>query len=230
MPNILQKTVAGRNRYYVEGDALISRRKPLVGCSAIAHYADATDNDNLLRWAAGAALASGYRDEYKLISQYAMDIGSMLHQEVDQYIADESIPSSPSDLFNIWRKALQRKKIEWWASEYRVYHRQLLYGGTADAIGTWGKDVVVFDWKTGNKSSYTFKPSQAVQVAGYCLALEEMHILDPSIPVPTAGVVMYIYKNTGTAEWRSINLEQAKEVFQLCHGIYVRTQKGGLYE
>ena len=200
-----------------------------MGCSSIANYADSNDNDNLLRWAASAAIASGYRDQFQVISQEAKDIGNMVHSEIDQYISD-SVPSSPSRLFDVWRESLKHQSIKWWQAEYQVYNRELLYGGTVDAVGRWNEDVVVFDWKTGNKSNYNFKPSQAVQVAGYCLALEQMNALDPSIPVPTAGVIMYIYKNTGTAEWRFINLDQAKEVFRLCHSIYVRTLKGGLYE
>jgi hypothetical protein len=229
MFDIQQKTINGSHRYYVKGDKQISQRSPLVSCSALAQYADAADTAGLLRWAANAALATGNPDQHSILSQIAMDIGSQLHQEIDQYISD-SVPSSPSGLFDVWRESLKHQSIKWWQAEYRVYNRELLYGGTVDAVGRWNEDVVVFDWKTGNKSNYNFKPSQAVQVAGYCLALEQMNTLDPSIPVPTAGVIMYIYKNTGTAEWRFINLDQAKEVFRLCHSIYVRTLKGGLYE
>ena len=92
-------------------------------------------------------------------------------------------------------------------------------------MGAIGDEPIIFDWKTKNKTSSP-SPNDAVQLAGYALAIEAMDSESLPMPIPTRGAVVYLYKDTGKARWCEVNLDKAKAAFMHCLNLY---KAGGYY-
>ena len=112
-----KKTKQGKTNYYVKGDQLVSARTPLVGCSTIAKYAVLDNPRNLLIWAAENALRTGNVMEFENLQSQAMNLGSNVHEEIDEYTSTNAKPISPSGLFKAWHKSMSRHSIDWWGSD-----------------------------------------------------------------------------------------------------------------
>ena len=233
MVTIKQVKSGQGHRYRVDGDERVDPALPLVSCSTIARYADSSGGDGLLYWAADHALATGKRDAFKDASNEAIAVGNDLHAEVSEHISTGEQPDDPSALFGAWYSSMQERGIEWLATEWMVYHPDLLYAGQVDAIGVVDDEVTLFDWKTTDGLDKRGKPKQlgqtthAAQVGGYWLAMSEQG--DTGLPIPQRLVICYVLKDVLEVEWRYVNLSRAVAAFGAAYGVYAATRES-LYD
>jgi len=233
MGTIRQVKYGNGHRYYVEGDERVDPALPFVSCSTIARYADSGGGDGLLYWAADHALATGKRDAFKDASNAAIAVGNDLHAEIEAHISTGEQPANPSALFGAWYSSMQERGIEWLATEWMVYHPELLYAGQVDAIGVVDGEVTLFDWKTTDgldkrgKRKSLGQITHAVQVGGYWLAMS--HQGNADIPLPTRLVICYVLKDTLEVEWRYVDISSAVIAFSKAHGVHTSTRES-LYE
>lgn len=116
------------------------------------------------------------KKEYKTVKQYACDIGTQVHDAIEQYIktgADLTGTLKPEVengflAFLEWEKANVKKWIE---VETKIYHPHLIYAGTYDGIfESLDGRIVLVDFKT-SKAIYD---SYWLQVASYMHARESI--------------------------------------------------------
>ncbi len=177
------------------------------------------DTGGLMQWSADCAvehirnfLAEGYiesmvdwdkaRYAYKEVSKEATDIGTEVHDLVESYItaylAGEDFDcggfSKPIDngydAFLKWDRGIRPKYI---ASEMTVHSDTHRYAGTLDCVCKLDGKLYIIDFKT-SKAHY---PKNAVQLAAYKVAYEEMTGLD----VEGVGVLR-LDKITGEPDWK----------------------------
>lgn len=107
----------------------------------------------------------------------AGDIGTKVHEHIENYLQYETEPKIPLDAkeeqnayncFKDWYDTIGYElKVE--SLERKVYSKKYNYTGTTDALFTYNKEYIIYDWKT---SSGIFH-SHLLQVTGYAMALEE---------------------------------------------------------
>ena len=234
MGAIRQVKYGSGHRYYVEGDERVDPALPLVSCSTIARYTDSGSGDGLLYWAADHALATGKRAAFKAASNAAIAVGNDLHAEISQHISTGEQPKNPSPLFGAWYSSMQERGIKWLATEWMVYHPNLLYAGQVDAIGVVDDEVTLFDWKTTDGLSKNGKrkslgqTTHAAQVGGYWLALSKQG--NAEIPIPQRLVICYVLKDVLEVEWRYVSVDRASDAFRAAYEVYRCVGNGGLYE
>jgi hypothetical protein len=239
MVEIRKVDYKGGHRYRVIGDPAIAEKQLLPSCSTIAKHADSGGGDGLINWALDAWETTGQKDGFELLRNQATDIGTGLHKEIHEYISrkiqdDSHEPENPSDLFGKWYSSMHERGVKWIGAEIMVYHRELLYGGTIDALAVVDGKPTIFDWKTTTqlnakgKKKYFKSADHAVQVAGYLMALKSTSRNMWLAPDVQTAYIVYIYRDTMEIEWREINIDKAMVAFRACNTLY--DIKGGLYE
>ena len=219
--------------YKVVGDDRVDPSLELPSVSNIARLATAPFMKGLFIWAINAYISSNNIYEFEKLRHDAGVYGSYIHDILANTIKGTYEPRQESDetkqLVKVWRELMDSYGITFADAELAVYNPLSLYAGTFDAIGTVGSDfneeTIIFDWKTKNKKSPP-SPNDAVQLAGYALAIEAMDSEPLPMPKPTRGVVVYLYRDTKTARWCEVDLEKAKVGFNHCLGLY---KAGGYY-
>ena len=238
--------------YHVTGDSRVSETLGLPSCSSMSRYADSSGADALMGWAVKLYRQTANPQEFKRAGKEAQQIGKDLHDSISEYVATGEQPVDASPLYGAWYSNIMENGVNLTHSEMMVYHPELLYGGTLDAIGTVDGVPTLFDWKTTDEYRYltdanakpdldkkgqqkrakkTFRnPVYATQIGGYSLALQEM---GGSTPLVHQAYVVYIFKDTHNVLWEKINLPQAQLAFQTCATLYGATRakagQGGLY-
>ena len=219
------------HRYYVSGDERVDPARPLATVSQIAGYAGSRKGDGLLYWAVDQYIKTHQRNGFDLSRSRSAAIGSELHQQISEYIVEGEHPSTPSALFGAWYSSMHERGTEWLDSERMVYHPEMLYAGTLDAIGIVDGIVTLFDWKTtngldgkGNRKALG-EANHAAQIAGYRLALQATQ----ENPIPEQLVICYIQRDTHEVAWRSVDVEKATRLFLNCHAMYTSENEGGFY-
>lgn len=124
------------------------------------------------------------------------------------YSDDETIEKAKRALeaFHGWAARVSLKVL---ATEIPLVHETLEYGGTPDGIGIVDGAAVLLDWKTGNRTY----PEHLVQLAAYRELLRDaatravpgVAVLD--LPVPAAGVLIRLDKETGEPHARTLPSE-----------------------
>jgi hypothetical protein len=157
----------------------------------------------------------GDLDAPRRLSKEAMDSGTALHDDIDQYIKSAMVAEG-NPAFVAWMHEVGERK-EWLAAEQFVFNRALSYGGTADAFSLspeWGsRDSVIWDWKTKNPESYAKYGGSAkdhAQLAAYAMALREMG----SILAPSSGYIAYVMRDGSGVDVVPVDLEQGWELFK----------------
>lgn len=112
---------------------------------------------------------------HKHITREAADIGSSVHNFIEKYLAGEGgqMPASlqgrsACTAFLKWYEDHPNVKIL--ESEMKVYHPELKYAGTVDAVAEIDGDLYVIDFKTSSK----VYPEHHIQCAAYAKAIELM--------------------------------------------------------
>jgi len=238
--------------YRVTGDARVPETLALPSCSGISRFADSSGADGLMGWAVKLYRQTGNPQEFKRAGQEAQQIGKALHENIYEWVETGETPADASPLYGAWYSNIMENGVRLTQAEAMVYHPDLLYGGTLDAIGTVDGVPTLFDWKTTDEFRYptdedgnpmldkagtskrtkkTFhSPSYAAQIGGYSLALREM---GESTPAVNQAYIVYIFKDTRNVLWERVNLPQAERAFEDCAHLYGSTRakagQGGLY-
>jgi len=113
------------------------------------------------------------KKEYRRIKIAEADVGKAIHEWVSDWIKGRK-PEMPLDEkvvngITAFLKFQKEHKIKWLESERVVYSKKHGFAGILDAVGKMGKDLVLFDFKSGN----AIYPEMWFQVAGYQIAYEE---------------------------------------------------------
>ena len=238
--------------YRVTGDARVPETLALPSCSSMSRYADSSGADGLMGWAVKLYRQSGNPQEFKRAGKEAQEVGKALHDDISEYVGTGMQPLGASPLYGAWYSNIMENGVNLTHSERMVYHPELLYGGTLDAIGTVDGVPTIFDWKTTDEYRYPTEPdgspvldktgkpkrikksfhspNYAAQIGGYSLALQEM---GGSTPVVSQAYIVYVFKDTRNVLWEKVNLPQAQLAFQTCATLYGATRakagQGGLY-
>lgn len=113
--------------------------------------------------------------EYKGIREdtlaHAATKGSSVHNAIELYLkfGIEDIPPEHAGYFQAFKQWLADYKPKTVGSEARMYHKTLLYAGTADWVGYIGDELVMVDYKTTYK---LIDMLVSVQLEAYERALE----------------------------------------------------------
>lgn len=174
------------------------------------------DTGGLMQWAANEAVEyikenftafvngedwDKARYAYKEVSKEATDIGTEVHDYCEEFIkqvidkSEYAISASPPverafGAFLKWDEAVKPKYI---ASEMTVHSDTHKYAGTLDCVCRLDGKLYIIDFKTSKKHY----PKNAVQLAAYKMAYEEMTGLD----VEGVGVLR-LDKVTGEYDWK----------------------------
>jgi hypothetical protein len=161
----------------------------------------------------------------RLLSKEAAENGVRLHEAVDTYIKHGTITEDPT--FMSWYNELGRE--EWLASEIFLYHSNMLFGGTADAVSlSTDGTVTLFDWKTVDPSSWQKYGASlrlnkdSAQVAAYAAALSQLG----SVYAPLRGYVAYIMRDGSGTEVVEVNLKRGLALFNASRELFLLTTGG----
>mgnify|MGYP005826134941 CR=1 FL=1 len=259
---VIKRGDSEQHIYYVKGDDRIPQIKgkdgkledrPLPSCSSISRFADSSGADGLMGWAVKLYRQTGNPQEFKQAGKQAQQIGIAFHESIHEYISTGEQPVDASPLYGAWYSNMMENGVHLDSAEYMVYHPDLLYAGTLDAIGTVDGVPTLFDWKTTDEYRYptdkngnpvlnktgkpkqekkTFRsPTYAAQIGGYSLAYRKMRGL---LPGGYQAYIVYTFKDTGNVLWEKVNIPQAELAFETCAHLYGATRKkageeGGLY-
>lgn len=165
------------------------------------------------------------KSAFKTASKTAIDIGSHVHDAIEQYIKSGKDLSGtlPDEVANSFLAFLEWEKTmnaEWLNSEITLISQKHGYAGTADAVVKLNGRIYLIDFKT-SKAIYD---EYAIQVAAYAEALEEMY---PGKTVDGVGILR-IDKITGEPEFRDFSLQRKKRFnafTKLCEYYYLAANR-----
>jgi hypothetical protein len=156
------------------------------------------------------------------INKESVDTGNRLHEAIDRYITNGTITEDP--VFMSWYNELGGE--EWLASEVFLYHPDMLYGGTADAISlSTDGTVTIFDWKTVDPNSWQKYGANlrinkdSAQLAAYASCLTTMG----SVYAPLRGCVAYIMRDGSGVDVVEVDLERGSKLFRASRELFLLT-------
>ena len=159
------------------------------------------------------------------ISEETAEIGKQIHSYVARLI--KGIPITKlewmqlSDEIKNGIKAYERFRLQTGfvgiQTEEMVYSLKYKYAGTLDAIGKFGKDKVLIDFKTGER----FYPSMFAQVTAYYKAHYEMkHIRIKKL------LVVNLNRNTGVPDIHQVkHIQPYWNYFKACLRLFYAAKK-----
>jgi len=158
----------------------------------------------------------------------AAETGTYAHALIDQKVKgvepDVDVAHFTPDMFEQVERCMSAFD-KWWAAydveimetEMRLVSEKYQYGGTFDAVGRVGGTFALIDWKT-SKDIYS---DYLVQLAGYCLLIEEAGIF----PKVEEIHILRVSKETAGFDHKYIPIEsfgpaityfqQARELYDL---------------
>jgi len=104
----------------------------------------------------------------------AADKGTLIHKRIDQDILCGPVdPLTPelAPAYEAFQKWVKESQIRFLMGDTKVASIEFGYGGSLDALGQIGDDLVLLDWKT----SSGIWPEYALQVAAYAQAFKETY-------------------------------------------------------
>ena len=143
--------------------------------------------------------------------------GNLLHEDIDKYIKDGTIPPEDHDLFMLWHRELGSRNYV--SSEQLVIHEAMSYGGTIDAISKEPEGMTLWDWKTKEKDSfekYGNYPNEFAQISAYAQALH--NIKHPY--APTKAYIANIMRDGSTIHLVPVDLEYSSRLFLTGYNMY----------
>ncbi len=162
------------------------------------------------------------KKEPERIKDEACDIGSQCHNAIDGYIKGEKyenylINEKAKNAFNRFWEWFSKQNLKFITGDLPVVSIKYEYGGRLDALAINNKNkIVLLDWKTSNKISWSY----SYQVAGYAIALEESYEIKPE-----KAYVIRFGKNDDVVEEKEVNLDNAKKAFKCLVRLYYLNQK-----
>jgi len=161
------------------------------------------------------------------LTKQSLDIGNALHEAVDAYIRHGTI-TEDDPVFLAWFQKGQ--DVEWVASERFLYHPQMAFGGTVDALSQESDgSIAIHDWKTVDSESWNThgdslrRNKDWSQVSAYADALRAMNSVWGQI---TKGYITYIMRDGTGVAVVAVDLERGSKLFQASRQLYLLTQGG----
>jgi hypothetical protein len=159
------------------------------------------------------------------LTKESLDIGNALHEAVDGYIRHGTI-TEEDPVFLAWFQAGQ--DVDWVASERFLYHPQMAFGGTVDALSKESDgSIAIHDWKTVDKNSWDRyadslrRNKDWAQVSAYAAALSAMNSLWGPI---TKGYITYIMRDGSGATSIQVDLARGMALFKASRELFLLTQ------
>ena len=149
--------------------------------------------------------------------------GNLLHEDIDKYIKDGTMPPEDHDLFMLWHRELGNRNYV--SSEQLVVHEAMSYGGTLDAISKEPDGYTLWDWKTKEKDSfekYGNYPNEFAQVAAYTQALRNIN--HPYAPVK--AYIANIMRDGSAVHVVPVDLTYNGRLFQTGYNMYHTLREG----
>ena len=106
------------------------------------------------------------------------DIGTILHNHVENFLQFETIPKihNPeiANAYKCFEQWYQTVEFEVISTEKKVYYEdsEYCFTGTCDCLAKDKDGYIVMDWKTSKSANYF---NYKLQVVGYAIALEKEH-------------------------------------------------------
>jgi len=156
----------------------------------------------------------------------SIEIGNQLHEAIDEFITHGTVREE-DPVFLAWYHAVGTQNFI--ASERFLYHPEMAYGGTCDAISMNEHGAIsIADWKTISpdhlqKYGTALKINKdSAQLAAYAYALRAMD----SIWAPTEGYITYVARDGSDAIQVQVDLERGMSLFKASHALYLLTKNG----
>ena len=133
------------------------------------------DSGGLLYWANQAGLDGKTLDEARAPAATA---GTMAHDLVEAHINKRNLPELIGDAdtiakaaaaFGTYRKWAEMNKLQIRHTEVSLVSERHKFGGRPDAIGVYGNELILLDWKTSNAVYVDY----ILQLAAYRILWEE---------------------------------------------------------
>lgn len=177
------------------------------------------DSGGLLHW----AFKQGKDGKDRLYDEVATDIGTAAHAMVEAHIKGETVSNAlvepemidaANSAFAAYLTWSENFKVQIVAQEIQLVSEIHRYGGTPDAVGMIGNQLVLLDWKTSN-AIYT---DHLVQLAAYKNLWEENY---PERPLTGGSHLLRFAKEHGDfAHHYFPNLDNAWRQFRLFREAY----------
>jgi hypothetical protein len=223
---ISRANVGRGHRYSVEGIT----RMPSV--TTIAKHVEGDTFGIGVNWAAKLIRETGDPNAPRDHTRAAMLEGERLHDEIRQYIENGTV-AEDSPMFVTWLNMASKldvgKGVQFIQAERYLYHPELQYGGTCDAISqdTYGQ-CSLWDWKTKDRASFEKQGSTGyikddVQLAAYAHALRSMK----SLWAPSRAYVCYIMRDGSYGVHREVDIERSMKLFVGSWNIYKLLEEEG---
>ncbi len=153
------------------------------------------------------ALLNAARNNWRDVRDTAADTGSQIHDMIEKYIKHgrDSAGETPDQVahgflaFLEWEKT---NKVTWLESERTIFHPELLYAGTLDAVAVIDGKKYVIDFKSSGGFYDTFGP----QIAAYRAA----YMAETGVEIHGCGILR-LDKNTGEPEWKDYTKRQDRD-------------------
>jgi len=128
-------------------------------------------------------VAKGMVESHRTISSDAADIGTSVHKYIEGCIkfklggenalTYDSLPDEPDNKqaqnsISAFRKWYADNDVKFISAEEKIYHPELKYAGTVDAVAEVNDEFCVIDFKTSSKTY----PEHHIQCAAYAKAIE----------------------------------------------------------
>lgn len=123
-------------------------------------------------------IAKGMVESHKIISSDAAAIGTSVHKYIEECIkfkleGKNSLPEEPDNKkaqnsINAFRSWYAKNNVKFISAEEKIYHPELKYAGTVDAVAEVNDEFCVIDFKTSSKTY----PEHHIQCAAYSKAIE----------------------------------------------------------
>jgi len=173
--------------------------------------------------------SGGDVDAVASASRASRDEGSALHDEIHQWITREQQVNEDSPMFISWLHMADQlfddEGMTFVASERFVYHPELGYAGTVDAIGASDREpgFAIFDWKTRDYDQFQKRGpylKDMVQVGAYAHALYSMRSIYGEI-LPK-GYVVYLFRgDTVRMPYiKEVNIENSMQLFVAARALH----------
>ena len=160
------KRIDGRgHKYVVDGGA------PMPSVTGLIGHVESDGFGVGSGWATKMIrLAAGDLNAPKNATDAAIALGNEVHEAIENYI-EKSVVDEASLPFISWLNTVGNLH-SWVAGEAFLYHPDMHYGGTLDAISG-GDDGILWDWKTKDPVSYYGEIQDGKKVGGYGGSLKD---------------------------------------------------------
>lgn len=201
----------GRHQYWI-GDG-----PKMSGVTTQLGHLDGDSFSVGMGWALKQArLADGDLDAPRRLGKEAQDIGTYLHEGVEQFIASGHIDEENYLLTTLLQGVGQR---DWIATEQFLYHPEYKYGGTADAFSEEPGGIALWDWKTKDAESFAkYGPGikDMAQASAYTMALRAMG----SVLAPDMAYICYVMRDGSDVQIVPVEIDRGWELFKAANHIH----------